>query len=134
MRRALVLAVLAASLGACNLLTGEFRIAGTVDMAPELRDRTPKENLMLFIVAENQGGVPVAVHRIVNPVFPAAFALGPADLLIPAVRRLEPLRIHAEMNTHGDVGTPRPGDMEGDAPGEVHLGDAGVRVVLDRVR
>lgn len=134
MRRALAFAVLAASLSACNLLTGEFRISGTVDVAPRLRDRTPKENIMLFIVAENEGGVPVAVHRIVNPVFPAAFAMEPADLLIPAVPRLEPLRIHAEMNTHGDVGTPLPGDMEGDAPGIVRLGDAGVRVVLDRVR
>jgi hypothetical protein len=99
-----------------------------------LRDRTPKENLMLFIVAENEGGVPVAVHRIVNPEFPAPFAMEPADLLVPAVRRWEPLKIHAEMNTHGDVGTPRPGDMEGDAPGPVHLGDAGVSIVLDRVR
>jgi hypothetical protein len=89
---------------------------------------------MLFVVAENAGGVPVAVHRIVNPQFPAAFKMGSADLLVPAVRRREPLKIHAEMNTHGDVGTPLPGDLEGDAPGTAFPGDGGVSVVLDRVR
>jgi hypothetical protein len=89
---------------------------------------------MLFVVAENEGGVPIAVKRIVNPAFPAAFAMGSEDLLVPAVRRREPLKIHAEMNTHGDVGRPRPGDLEGDAPGTALPGAGGVVVVLDRVR
>jgi hypothetical protein len=134
MRRTFALAAAAASLAGCNLLTADFGLSGTVDVAPRLRERTPKENVMLFVIAENEGGVPVAVHRIVNPQFPAPFAMGPADLLVPSVRRREPLKVHAEMNTHGDVGTPRPGDLEGDAAGTAHPGDAGVSLVLDRVR
>ncbi|MFI5347809.1 MAG: hypothetical protein ACHQ51_15670 [Elusimicrobiota bacterium] len=134
MKRLLVLAVSAAALGGCNLLTGDFALSGTVDVAPKLRARAPKENVMLFVVAENAGGVPVAVHRIVNPEFPASFKMGPADLLVPALRRRESLKVHAEMNTHGDVGTPHPGDLEGDVPFVVHPGDAGVALVLDRVR
>lgn len=134
MRRALILPVLAAAFSGCNWLTGDFRLSGTVDVAPRLRERVPKENAMLFIVAENAGGVPVAVHRIVNPQYPADFAMGPADLLVPAVRRREVLKVHAEMNTHGDVGTPQPGDLEGDAPGTARPGDGGVTVVLDRVK
>jgi hypothetical protein len=134
MRRALVLALAAAALGGCDLLTGDFRLSGTVDIAPRLRDRAPKTNAMLFVVAENEGRVPVAVRRIVNPDFPAAFAMGPEDLLVPAVRRREPLKIHVEMNTHGDVGRPQPGDLEGDAPGLVVSGAAGIKVVVDRVR
>jgi len=133
MRRLLFLSA-AVALGGCNLLTGDFQLSGTVDIAPRLRERTPKENAMLFVVAENEGGVPVAVHRIVNPEFPAEFKMSPADLLVPAVRRREVLRLHAEMNTHGDVGTPRPGDFEGAAAETFHPGDAGVGIVLDRLR
>lgn len=134
MTRTLVLATLAAALSGCNWLTGDFALSGTVDVAPRLRERLPKENVMLFVVAENAGGVPVAVHRIVNPEFPAAFEMGPGDLLVPALRRREPLRVHAEMNAHGDVGKPRPGDLEGDAPGTAYPGGGGVAIVLDRVK
>ena len=134
MRRALALALAAAALGACNLLTGDFSLSGTVDIAPRLRERAPRTNAMLFVVAENEGRVPVAVRRIVNPEFPAAFALRSEDLLVPAVRRREPLRVHVEMNTHGDIGRPQPGDLEGDAAGLAVPGAAGIRVTLDRVR
>jgi hypothetical protein len=134
MRRGLALALAAAALGGCNLLTGDFSLSGTVDISPRLRDRAPKTNAMLFVVAENEGGVPVAVRRIVNPEFPAPFKMGPDDLLVPAVRRRERLKVHVEMNTHGDVGRPQSGDLSGDAAGICLAGDAGVKVVLDRVR
>jgi hypothetical protein len=134
MRRALLLALASGALAGCDLLTGDFSLSGTVDISPRLRDRAPKENAMLFIVAENEGGVPVAVRRIVNPEFPAAFAMSPEDLLVPAVRRREPLKIHAEMNTHGDIGRPRPGDLEGDAAGRVLPGARNVVIALERVR
>lgn len=133
MRRALALA-LAAALCGCDLLTGDFRLSGTVDASPALRDRVPKTNAMLFVVAVNAGGVPVAVQRIVNPEFPAAFKMGPEDLLIPAVRRSETLKVHAEMNTHGEVGKARPGDLFGEAAGVYRPGDGGVAIVLDKVR
>ena len=132
--RLLLAAAAAAGLAGCGLLAGDFRLSGTVDVSARLRDKTPKENVMLFVIAENAGGVPVAVHRIVNPEFPAGFTMGPSDLLVPALGWRERLKIHAEMNTHGDVGTPRPGDLEGDASAPARSGDAGVRLVLDRVR
>ena len=134
MRRALLAALAAAALSGCDLLTGDFKLSGTVDIAPRLRERAPTTNAMLFVVAENEGGVPVTVRRIVNPEFPAAFEMGPEDLLVPAVRRHERLKIHAEMNTHGDVGRPRAGDLEGDGAGLVLAGSGGVALVLDRVR
>lgn len=134
MKRTFVLAALAACAAGCNLLTGDFSLSGSVDLAPHLKERAPKENVMLFVIAENAGGVPVAVHRIVNPEFPAEFKMVTSDLLVPSVRRLQPLKVHAEMSTHGDVGAPRAGDFEGDAKGLVYPGDGGVKVVLDRVR
>ena len=134
MRTGLALALAAAALGGCNLLTGDFRLSGTVDIAPRLQGRAPRTNAMLFVVAENEGGVPVAVHRIVNPEFPAAFEMGADDLIVPRLRRREPLRVHVEMNTHGDVGHPQSGDLAGDAPAPTFSGAAGVLVVLDHIR
>jgi len=130
--RLLAVALAAAALSACELFATDFSLSGTVDVAPRLRERAPTTNAMLFIVAENAGGVPLAVHRIVNPEFPAAFKMGPSDLLVPAVRRREPLRVHAEMNTHGGLGAPRPGDLAGEAAGEIFPGAGGVTIVLDR--
>ncbi len=95
MRRALLLAALAAAASGCSLLSGDFTLSGTVDLSPRLRERAPKENVMLFVIAENAGGVPVAVHRIVNPEFPAEFTMVTADLLVPSVRRMERLKVHA---------------------------------------
>jgi hypothetical protein len=134
MRLGLSLALAAAALGGCNLLTGDFSLSGTVDIAPRLRERAPRVNAMLFVVAENDGGVPVAVHRIVNPEFPAAFEMGPDDMIVPRVRRRERLKVHVEMNTHGDVGRPQSGDLAGDAAAPTFSGATGVRVVLDRSR
>ncbi|NNN05809.1 MAG: hypothetical protein HKL90_07895, partial [Elusimicrobia bacterium] len=67
MKRMLAPVLAAAALSACDLLSGNFRLAGTVDLSPRLRARAPKQNAMLFVVAENAGGVPVAIERIVNP-------------------------------------------------------------------
>ena len=134
MKRAFPLALAAAALAGCNLLTGDFRLSGTVAISPRLRERAPKTNTMLFVVAENEGGVPVAVRRIVNPEFPAPYTMSSEDLLVPALRRREPLKVHAEMNTHGDVGSPRPGDIEGARKSLAFPGEGGVDIVLDRIR
>ncbi|MFI5348681.1 MAG: hypothetical protein ACHQ2Z_03985 [Elusimicrobiota bacterium] len=134
MRRGLALALAAAAVAGCNFLTGDFSLSGTVDIAPRLRDRAPKTNAMLFVVAENEGGVPVAVRRIVNPEFPAAFKMGSEDLLVPAVRSRERLKVHVEMNTHGDIGHPQSGDLVGDAAGLTEPGASGIAITLDRIR
>ena len=73
-------------------------------------------------------------NNLYNDLSLAPFKMGPEDLLVPAVRRREPLKIHAEMNTHGDIGKPRPVDLAGDAPGVVLPGAGGATVVLDQVR
>ena len=134
MRRALLLGAAAALLSGCEFLTGDFRLSGKVYLAPAISERTPRTNVVLFLVAKNEGGVPVALRRIVNPEFPAKFEMDGRDLLVPALRRQEVLTLHAEMNARGDVGAPRPGDLVGKAPGVVRSGARGVRVLLDRYR
>lgn len=133
MRAAAVL-LAAASLAACEILTPNFRLSGTVELAPALASRAAHENAVLFVVARNDGGVPLAVHRIVNPEFPASFDMGPQDLLVPGIRRQEPLHISVEFNTHGNLGQPRPGDLSGRLDQTVRPGTRGVNLRLETIR
>lgn len=133
-RELLLVALTAAPLTACDLLAPDFRLSGTVEIAADMAARAPKTNSVLFVIAKNSGGVPVAVHRIVNPEFPASFDMGPQDLLVPAIRRKEDLTLEAQMNTHGNLGDLRAGDLEGRGVAPARPGDRGARVVLDRQR
>lgn len=132
MRAAAALTALALLASGCDWLTGDFRLAGVVEIAPALEARAPKTNSVLFVVAQNAGGVPLAVHRIVNPEFPASFKMSPQDLLVPGIRRNESLTVVARLNAHGNLGAPTPGDLEGRSAAQVHPGDRGVRLRLDK--
>ena len=117
-------------LGACG--PRDFRVGGTITIASHLQARAPKQNCVLFIVAKNLGGVPLAVKRIVNPSFPASFTLGTEDLVVPDTHPRDPLRLEIEMNTHGNVGSPVRGDLLGKYPDPVRSGDKRINVVIDR--
>src|SRR3954463_1701070 len=80
MKRTLFLAL---ALAAGCQYAGKGPITGTVNVAPALLGRAQNPNTVLFIVARNAGGVPVAVREIVNPAFPCKFSIGPADLILP---------------------------------------------------
>lgn len=97
-----------------------FRVSGTVSVAQELLPALPGANSMLFVVARNEGGVPVAVKKIINPVFPARFDMSPSSLIMPDLltRRLY---FEALLNTHGQLGTPRKGDLKGASPESVSI-------------
>lgn len=132
--RALAALAAALLLGGCEILTPNFKLSGEVDISPALSARAPKTNAVLFVVARNEGGVPLAVHRIVNPDFPAPFSMGPQDLLVPGIRRQEPLHMSVEMNTHGNLGQPKPGDLAGKLAVPVRPGTRGVRLTVEAVR
>ncbi|MBI4375751.1 MAG: hypothetical protein HY549_04795 [Elusimicrobia bacterium] len=118
------------ALGACGR---DFHISGIITVASPLRFRVPKTNAVLFIVAKNRGGVPVAVGRIVNPQFPVSYSLGPHDLLVPDNKVREPLVLHVQMNNHGNLGKPAKGDLEGECPDLVYPGDRSAHIVIDRI-
>lgn len=120
---------LAALGGACR--RGEFRLSGTVTIAAALQRRAPRDNAVLFIIARNRGGVPVAMQRIVNPHFPVRFTLRPEDLLMPDLPADTPLVVSVEMNTHGKLGQPRPGDLAGRHPSPAYPGDWRVHIVIN---
>ncbi len=132
MRAGLLLALAACLAAGCEWLTGDFRLSGVIEIAPQLEARAPKTNSVLFVIAQNAGGVPIAVHRIVNPEFPASFVMSPQDLLVPGIRRNETLTIVARLNAHGTLGAAQAGDLEGRSPTQSHPGDRGVKVRLDK--
>lgn len=107
-----------------------FRVSGTVSVAQELLPDLPGANSMLFVVARNEGGVPVAVKKIINPVFPARFDMSPSNLIMPDLltRRLY---FEALLNTHGQLGAPRKGDLKGELRGQVYFRSKGVALELD---
>lgn len=133
MRAAAALAA-ALLLAGCEILTPDFKLSGEVDIAPALASRAAKTNATLYIVARSEGGVPLAVHRIVNPEFPATFAMGPQDLLVPGIRRQEPLHLSVEMNAHGNLGQPKPGDLAGKLTAPVRPGARGVHLTVETIR
>jgi len=111
---------------------GEFRLSGTVTIASALQHKAPRDNAVMFIIARNRGGVPVAMQRIVNPQFPVRFIFRSEDLIIPEVPADTPLDIEVEMNTHGRLGQPQRGDLEGRHPSPVFPGERRIHIVVDR--
>lgn len=110
----------------------EFRMSGTVTLGSHLISRAPKDRSVLFIIVKNKGGVPVALKRIVNPHFPVNFSFESPDLLLPELRQSSGFLVVAEMNTHGDVGRPQPGDLAGEHPDTVSISQRDIHIVIDR--
>lgn len=136
LRKLLVIAALAAALFAGwkfaypATLKYLFRASGTVSIRPDLLSALPGSNSMLFVVVRNDGGVPVAVKKIINPVFPAHFDIGPANLIMPDLltRRVY---LEAALNTHGQLGAIKRGDLRGQMSAGVWIISKGSEITLD---
>ncbi|HBB65737.1 MAG: hypothetical protein A2X28_05945 [Elusimicrobia bacterium GWA2_56_46] len=89
-----------------------FLVKGTAEITSELADRAARPNTMLFLVARNEGGVPVAVKKIINPVFPVNFQMTPSNLILPDVLTKK-IYLEAFVNNHGKLGVFRHGDLMG---------------------
>ena len=109
-----------------------FRVSGTVGISESLRPALPGPNSMLFLVALNEGGVPVAVKKVINPVFPVKFEMTPANLIMPDLLTRK-LFLSALMNTHGQLNSPRRGDLKGEVRARIGFRDKGITFALDTV-
>lgn len=107
-----------------------FRVSGTVSVAPQLLQGLPGANSMLFVVARNESGVPVAVKKIISPVFPAKFEMTASNLIMPDLltRRLY---LDAILNTHGQLGVLRRGDLKGARQDRVAFISKSLEITLD---
>ncbi len=107
-----------------------FRASGTVSVRPDLLNSLPGPNAMLFVVARNSGGVPVAVKKIINPAFPARFEMGHSNLIMPDLLTGR-LYLEAALNTHGRLGDSRRGDLKGQLSSGVPIISKGASITLD---
>ena len=121
-----------AYLGHPAFLRSAFHISGVIHISPELARRASHPNTVLFIIAKNTADIPVAVKRVVNPVFPLDFNVSPEDLLLPDPWRGR-LRLEAQLNDHGQAGDMRPGDMTGNLKNPVYLRKNDIHITIDKM-
>lgn len=136
MKRAVGLTLLAGALAASawsawrHFVTG-FHLSGSVTASPHIQKRIETPNMVLFVVAQNTGGVPVAVKRIVNPHLPLKWSMGVPDLILPGRDWDGALSVHIDVNAHGKVGESLKGDFRGEHRHPVRSGDSSVDVVVN---
>lgn len=97
-----------------------FRVGGTITMDEALNASYLPVNSTLLVMAKNSGGVPVAVKKIINPVFPLSFEITSANLIMPDLLTRK-IFLEAFLNNHGRVGVFRKGDLKGEAAGPVEV-------------
>jgi len=72
----------------------------------------------------------VAVRKIINPVFPAKFDMTSSNLIMPDLLTRK-IYLEALLNTHGQLGTPRRGDLKGARQDRVDFISKGLEIKLD---
>lgn len=93
-------------------LRAVFLVKGTAQITSDLAERAARPNTMLFLVARNENGVPVAVKKVINPVFPMDFQMTPSDLIMPDILT-KTVYLEAFLNSHGELGVLKSGDLTG---------------------
>jgi len=106
-----------------------FRLSGTVNMSERLLPALPGPNSMLFVVAVNEDNVPVAVTKIINPIFPAAFEMNASNLIMPDLLTGK-IYLEARLNTHGELAVIRRGDLKGSFRERVNIRQKGLEITL----
>jgi hypothetical protein len=127
-----IAAVAAMTASGCRTNASAININGSITVSADLQKKAMQREFVLFIIAKDRGGVPVAVHRVVNPSFPLTYELGPEDMVVPGERPEGLLLIQVEMNTRGVVGRPAKGDLEGVLSEPIAPVQKGVEIVINR--
>ena len=74
--------------------------------------------------------MPVAIKRVVNPKFPLEFSMGEADLLAASLDGA--LKLEVQINSHGQLGVVKQGDIFGSADGLIKPNDKNIIVQADK--
>ncbi|MCX5784794.1 MAG: hypothetical protein NTX59_03815 [Elusimicrobia bacterium] len=117
-------------LGYPYFLKQAFDLRGRVEITERLAEAASRPNTMLFVVARNMGGVPVAVTKIINPVFPIDFRMASENLILPELLT-KSLFLEAFLNTHGELGVFKPGDIKGELKRPVLFRKKDIELILD---
>jgi len=124
------------SIGICvfcvtrNVEEGHFSLAGTVTVPERLLAAAQADNNSCAIIVKNEADVPVAIKRIVNPKFPLSFEMGEEDLLAEQVDGV--LKLEVQINSHGQLGIIKKGDIFGTVEGPLRATDKNVVINADK--
>jgi hypothetical protein len=115
--------------------TSSGTVTGVVRMTPEI-EKGIGADAVLYVVAENGAGEPVAVRRFQKPLrFPMDFSLGGDDMLVPNAPLRGKLTLSARVAQSGSPLPAAPGDIESlPLADPVEAGATGVELELSRVR
>lgn len=112
------------------LIQAFFNLSGSAEIPAELTERATKYNTMLFLVAKNDRGVPVAVKKIINPVFPLNFQMTQSDLILPDILTRK-IFLEAFLNNHGELGVFKAGDIKGSVKPPLFIFSKKIRLIID---
>ncbi len=114
--------------------TGQTRISGTVEVAPELAAQVPANATLYLVVriAGREGGAPLAVQRHSSPSFPLQFVISEIDSMVPNTPLVGELSISARIDQDGNAATATAGDLSG-MVGPVQAGNTGVVLLISEV-
>jgi hypothetical protein len=115
---------------------GPMAISGVIELAPTAA-AAAGPGKVLFIVARPEGatgGPPTAAVRIVDPVFPVEFEIGPADVMMPNARFEGRMTLTARLDSDGNAMTREAGDLETAPIDSVIPGTTGIALQLGGVQ
>lgn len=112
---------------------GGGSISGKVDIAPALKAKLAKGDVVFLFARGKSGGAPVAAIRSTAANLPLEFELNDSMAMNSEVTltKAQEVNLTVRVSKSGDV-KPQPGDLEGSMTG-VKVGAKDIRLVIDRV-
>ena len=109
------------------------RIAGVIEVAPELAGSVPSNSVLYLIVrvAGREGGAPLAVQQLPTPSFPYSFEVTERDSMIEGTPLIGEMSVTVRVDQDGDAFTEMAGDLAGEVS-PVVAGDVDIVIVLDQ--
>jgi len=111
-------------------LRAVFLVKGTAKITSDFAERAARPNTMLFLVAKNEDGVPVAVKKILNPIFPVDFQMTPSDLILPDILTKK-IYMEAFLNSHGELGVFKNDDLKGSIKKTIFIFSKHNNIIID---
>lgn len=134
---ALALLCLPVVLSGCDLLPElgppEESVSGTIRMSGKLPVAAWRTRTLFIIVEPEEGGLPLAVQRLVETRFPYQYVITKDDVMMRGQEFSGRVRVRARLDADGVPGPLVKGDYEGRAAGVVSVGAKNVDVVIDQV-
>ncbi|MYA94874.1 MAG: hypothetical protein F4X91_00460 [Nitrospinae bacterium] len=124
-------------LSGCDLLPElgppKESVSGTIRMSANLPVKAWRTRTLFIIVEPEEGGLPLAVQRLVETRFPYKYVITKDDMMMRGQKFAGRVRVRARLDADGVPGPLVRGDFEGRAAGLVSVGAENVDVVIDQI-